>query len=145
MLPAKIMLSWCMPVQIAIMLRFLDTKQEDRLASREKLSLQERSWNAVQPDANHRLCGSLALCCSADSFVIWQGMEKHIGPGPTSVGRWWWCWGGRGYLLRWVHGSLARTNEFQVDQRLFGCSIQVAFTHITQSPSPIQAPLKQDH
>lgn len=38
MLCVKILLSCCMPVQIVAVLWFLDTKWEDRLASREKRS-----------------------------------------------------------------------------------------------------------
>lgn len=38
MLCVKIMLSCCMPVRIAVVLWFLDTKWEDRLASREEHS-----------------------------------------------------------------------------------------------------------
>jgi hypothetical protein len=41
MLCAKIMLSCGMPIQIAVVLWFLDTKWEDRLASREKHSLRK--------------------------------------------------------------------------------------------------------
>lgn len=81
MLCVKIMLSCCMPVQIAVVLGFLDTKWEDRLASREKNSSRKGAGMRSSQMQTAGFCGSLARSCSSDSFGIWQGVEKHIGPG----------------------------------------------------------------
>ena len=43
----KIMLSCCMPVQIAAVLWFLDTKWEGQAGFKGEALLKERGWNAV--------------------------------------------------------------------------------------------------
>lgn len=71
-------------------------------------------------------CGSLALGCSSDSFVIWQGTEKHIGTGQTGVGRW-----GKGTPAL-VGVWLICKNRFLPGRTPLVYS--AAFTHIIASP-----------